>query len=193
MHSMNLSKVKNGWLILKVDLRKAFDSISWDYLEKILHLFNLPQTYLNITLSCIKNVTYTPLINGKKRPSFSPSQAIKQADPLFTLHFFLAMESLTNIINNKIAQKKWIPFKFRNNSTLISHLLFADDIFLFIKATSECINSIYKTLSSFSNLTSLNINLDKSKAWLSKTASPQAINLVKNVLRIKFLQTRVDI
>lgn len=31
LHSMNSSKSKQGWLILKLDIRKAFDTISWSF------------------------------------------------------------------------------------------------------------------------------------------------------------------
>lgn len=43
--SMNASKKKEGWLILKIDLKKAFVTISWTIIETFLHLLNLPNSY----------------------------------------------------------------------------------------------------------------------------------------------------
>lgn len=68
MHSINVSNNKDGLLILKIDLRKAFDSISWTLIEKILNLYKLPHHFIDLFLSCLKNVHYTPIINGKKIP-----------------------------------------------------------------------------------------------------------------------------
>lgn len=95
------------------------------------------------------------------------------------------MEFLTNLINEKINQKLWTPFKFKNNPTPFSHLLFADDILLFSKATPNSIQTIQDTLLTFSEFIGLTINPEKSKAWFSKMVSDQYINLVWNTLNIR--------
>lgn len=45
MHSMNNSKSIEGWMIIKIDIKKAFYSISWDFIETILQIstFQIPQ------------------------------------------------------------------------------------------------------------------------------------------------------
>lgn len=72
MHSMNNSKSIDGWMIIKIDIKKAFDSISWDFIETMLTNFNFPNTIKNLIMSCLWNVTYTPIINGKKKQNPSP-------------------------------------------------------------------------------------------------------------------------
>lgn len=91
IHSMNDSNNKNGWLILKIYLTKAFDSISWSFVENILHLHKLPQHYIDLLLSCLRNVHYTPIINGIKTTSFTPSRGIRQGDSISSYIFILAM------------------------------------------------------------------------------------------------------
>ncbi|KAF7833415.1 reverse transcriptase [Senna tora] len=36
MHSMNASKSKIGWMIIKLDISKAFDTLSWNFINQIL-------------------------------------------------------------------------------------------------------------------------------------------------------------
>lgn len=66
IHSMNLSKCKEGWIIIKLDVEKAFDTINWNFIEKILKLYKFLKNFNFLILSCIKNIQYTPIINGKK-------------------------------------------------------------------------------------------------------------------------------
>lgn len=79
---MNFSKAKEDWTIVKIDIRKAFDIILWNFIDKILNLLDLRVKFRNLILSCLKNVKYTPLINGKKTNPFYPSRGIRQGDLL---------------------------------------------------------------------------------------------------------------
>lgn len=62
-------------MIIKIDLKKAFDSIKWSLIEKILNLFHFDQDLISIIISCLTNVTF-PIINGKKTTQFNPSKGI---------------------------------------------------------------------------------------------------------------------
>ncbi|KAF7827350.1 reverse transcriptase [Senna tora] len=64
MHSMNKSQSKNGWLILKIDLHKAFDTISWSFINSMLSRFNFLSAFINLISSCISSVDYTLLFNA---------------------------------------------------------------------------------------------------------------------------------
>lgn len=46
VHSMRRKKGKKGWMLLKLDLEKAYDRIRWDFLEDTLHAAKLPQTWI---------------------------------------------------------------------------------------------------------------------------------------------------
>lgn len=59
---MKYSKSKDGWLIYKIDIAKAFDSISWNFIENILSPYHFPLEFNTLILSCLKKVTYTPIV-----------------------------------------------------------------------------------------------------------------------------------
>lgn len=130
------SIAKTGWIMIKIDLNKAFDSICWPYLLNILHLLKFPSQWINLIKTYLQNTTYYPIISGTKRKPFSPSRGIKQGDPLSPYLFVIAMEMLTHINNTEISNKIWNPFKFRGSNLSFSHL-FVDDIILFAKANKK--------------------------------------------------------
>lgn len=136
LHSMNASKSKQGWATFKLDIRKAFDTISWDFILTTLQAYNLPIQWINLIRSCLTNMDYTPITNGFKQLSFKPSREIRQGDPLSPYLFILVMDYLSVMITNYVAKGEWKPFKLNNNDFNISHLLFADDVLLFVKDDS---------------------------------------------------------
>lgn len=82
LHSMNASSSKQGWLILKLDIKKAFDTISWKIILIMLKAYNLPQQWIKFIDSYLRNSTYIPIINGIKTEPFKPLRGIRQGDPL---------------------------------------------------------------------------------------------------------------
>lgn len=61
----------------------------------------------------------------------------------------------------------WAPIKFSKNPPKLFHLLFADDIILFSKATKHSTAHIFKILIYFSNISRQKINLNKFKIFFS--------------------------
>ncbi|CAN0903055.1 hypothetical protein LINGRAHAP2_LOCUS22353 [Linum grandiflorum] len=58
-------------ILLKHDLEKAFDSVSWDCMLFMLKRFNFPNTWISWIQSCISSVHYSVLVNGAPYGFFS--------------------------------------------------------------------------------------------------------------------------
>lgn len=56
--------------MLKIDLRKAYDSLVWPYLRIMLSEFGFPQVFLGWVMECVQTVSYSILINGKPCKTF---------------------------------------------------------------------------------------------------------------------------
>ncbi|KAF7827149.1 reverse transcriptase [Senna tora] len=82
LHSMNKSTVKEGWVVIKLDLHKAFDSISWNFISSMLLALNFPPKIINLILSGLHSATYSLLVNGRSTEPFTPSRGIRQDDIL---------------------------------------------------------------------------------------------------------------
>lgn len=62
IHSLKHSK-KSG-MLLKIDLSKAFDSLSWMYIQKTLSAFGFSLTWIHWVMSLISSSFFSILING---------------------------------------------------------------------------------------------------------------------------------
>ena len=78
--------------LMKVDLKKAFDSVHWSFLEELLEALHFPKIYIKWIMVCISNVEFFLHINGRISRSFIGHRGLRQGDPLSPLLFVLAME-----------------------------------------------------------------------------------------------------
>jgi len=109
-------------------------------------------------------------------PPFKPSHGLKQGDPLSPYLFILCIEKLSIAINNVVLQGNWDPIHMTNGGPQISHLLFADDVLLFTKATNSQFRFINDLFDRFSRVSGLKINISKSRAFYSSRIPQEKIN-----------------
>jgi hypothetical protein len=121
-------------LILKIDLKKSYDCISWDYLILVLIQcgFSLPTT--NWITGCITSTTFAILINGKPTRFFNSEIGLCQGCPLSPLFFILIMEGLSLALKRSKEEGLLMSIKVSRLYNII-HLLFFDDILILSKAS----------------------------------------------------------
>ncbi|GKV07613.1 hypothetical protein SLEP1_g19362 [Rubroshorea leprosula] len=82
-------------------------------------------------MTCICTTSTAISINGSLFDEFYPSRGIRQSDPISPYIFILCMEYLSLLIEQKCNLGEWKPLKASRNGPSFSHILFADDVFLF--------------------------------------------------------------
>ncbi|VFQ80769.1 unnamed protein product [Cuscuta campestris] len=130
MHHALDRKTNGGNLIIKVDMAKAFDKLSWEYLEAILSAFGFSSKVITLLMSNLKATSLSILINGQPAGFFPMERGIKQGDPLSPLLYILATEGLTRALNHHLNNSYLTPFNAGQVSR-ISHLAYVDDLIIF--------------------------------------------------------------
>ncbi|KDP39672.1 hypothetical protein JCGZ_02692 [Jatropha curcas] len=157
----------NGWMILKIDLEKAYDRLRWSFIEDSLRLAGFPEPWISIIMKCLEACSMRVLWNGIPSESFHPSRGIRQGDPISPYLFVLAMERLGHCISQAVSDKCWRPISIPRQAPAISHLFFADELLLFAKASVDQIAVVNQCLQQFDNLSGQRVNMAKSKIFFS--------------------------
>ncbi|GKA99023.1 RNA-directed DNA polymerase, eukaryota, reverse transcriptase zinc-binding domain protein [Tanacetum coccineum] len=85
---------KKQTMVFKVDFKKAYDSIRWDFLDDVMKKFGFGEIWCNWIQSCLQTSRGSVLVNGSHTREFQFHKGLKQGDPLSPFLFILVMESL---------------------------------------------------------------------------------------------------
>lgn len=53
IHSMMIKKGKSGFMAIKVDLKKAYDQLKWEFIRTTLTLVSFPTDFTDLIMDCI--------------------------------------------------------------------------------------------------------------------------------------------
>ncbi|RVW46561.1 LINE-1 reverse transcriptase-like [Vitis vinifera] len=162
-----LGKRKEKGLIYKLDIEKAYDSINWNFLMKVLQKMGFGTRWMEWIWWCISTAKFSILVNGVPASFFSSSKGLRQGDPLSPYLFVLGMEVLSALIRRAVGGGGFISgCSLRGRGRLeveVSHLLFTDDTIIFCEAKKEYLTSLSWILAWFEAASGLRINLAKSE------------------------------
>lgn len=147
--------------VFKFDLFKAYDSVSWGFLNQLLLSFGFPFKWI---MSCISTVRYSILINGELHGNFYEKKGLRQGDPMSPYLFTLVMEYLSRMLA-KMAMNSEFWYHPRCKELNLTHLTYADDLLIFCKGNVKSALLIKECLEEFSVQSGLHINLAKSQAF----------------------------
>ena len=152
-----------------LDYEKAFDSIEWEWMFKVLTARGIPAYFVNLIKMLYNIPTASIIINGYRSRSFLTGRGVRQGCPLSPLLFALCIEPLADTIRcNLFIRGVRIPKCSR--SAKIS--LFADDTTTFIADLHDW-NIIKEILCAFSRASGLRLNYNKLLGvWLSPSGIP---------------------
>jgi len=164
----SLKQTKKPGMLLKIDLSKAFDSISWEYLQKILKAFGFASPWIRWISNLLSSSFFSILINGIPSPNFRPSRGIRQGDPLSPFLFVILAEGLGRSIKAAIQSHKLRGLSM-HQALAISHQQFVDDNMLFGHPSVQEARTFKFILDSFSKASGALINNVKSQIFFFNT------------------------
>lgn len=180
LHELRRKKMRG--VILKIDFKKAYDSVKWDFVEKVLRKKGFDEKVIGWIMSTVKGGKVCININGENRPYFKTHRGLRQGDPLSPLLFNLVGDALAHMLNAaklKGRVKGLVPHLIEGGLT---HLQYADDTILFMEDDESSLANVKFILYCFEWMTGLRINYHKSDVYtfgLSESEQQRVANTLK--------------
>jgi hypothetical protein len=133
---------------------------------------------------CLESVQYSVLVNGENVGPIVPRRGLRQGDPLSPYLFILCAEGLTALIKKYEARGDLHGVKVCRGAPNISHLLFADDCFLFFRANVREAQCMKKILNDYEKASGQAINYVKSEVYFSRNTPNDMKESISNILGV---------
>ena len=103
---INDAHVKKSPLVfLKLDIAKAFDSLNWGFLLRVLECMGFSQRWRDLISIILASSSSRILLNGCPGKPFVHRRGLRQGDPLSPMMFILAMEPLQRLLERATEQE----------------------------------------------------------------------------------------
>ena len=145
-------------LIFSIDFEKAFDTVSWDYLEKCLRYFNFGESFINWIKTIQKDAKSCVINNGWASEMFTLSRGVRQGCPLSPYLFLICSEILGIGVRNS---KNIKGIQIQNDP--IKLIQFADDTQILLDGSQNSLQETISLLADFEGISGLKINYEKSE------------------------------
>jgi hypothetical protein len=157
-----LHKRKVPSVFLKLDISKAFDSVSWSFLLEVLSHLGFGASWCNLIANVLSTASTKILINGQPGEQIRHRKGLRQGDPRSPMLFILVTDVLNSLFTKAEELGLLQPLTRRNIGQRIS--LYADDVALFIRPIEQELDLTIKILEIFGEASGLRTNFQKSCA-----------------------------
>ena len=160
-------KQKIPGLLLLIDFEKAFDSVAWSFINKVLNFFKFGNNIKKWVEVFYKNIKSCVIVNGEISKWFTIGRGCRQGDPLSPYIFILCAEILSLMLRKSQHVK---GIKISNVEFLISQ--YADDTSLTLDPTEQNLRNTLIILKFYARASGLCINFEKTRViWFGSLKS----------------------
>ncbi|GMI78245.1 hypothetical protein HRI_001493800 [Hibiscus trionum] len=159
-----MSKMGRSGAVFKIDFNRAYDTVDWDFLLRVMKEMGFGELWCRWIFKCISTASISILVNGSPTPCFDLARGLRQGCSFSPLLFNLVGESLHLMIEKATEVGLFNGFSIGKGSNVynLSHLQFADDLMVFCGASKREILNVKRVLRVFEFASGLQLNLVKS-------------------------------
>lgn len=155
-----LHKSKTPSLLFKLDIRKAFDSVKWEYILGLLQRRGFPSKFRDWITALLSSSSSRIILNGIAGNPIKHGRGFRQGDPISPLLFVIAIDPLQRILD--VATRKGLLHKIRGRGSMMRTSLYADDAAIFLAPIKKDVDNLANILRGFGEVTGLCTNFHKS-------------------------------
>jgi len=155
-----LHNQKQPRILLKLDITKAFDSVSWSFLLEVLRKLGFGSRWCDLICGLLASSSTQVLLNGIPGEFIQHKRGLRQGDPLSPMLFILVMDVLNWMVTRASEAGLLQPLSTRPIQHRIS--LYADDVALFLRPAAADISLTLQLLNLFGDASGLKTNVQKS-------------------------------
>lgn len=161
--------------MFKLDMMKAFDRVSWDFLERLLG--DLQTDFLLPSWT-----TWEPAVfrSGSSAGFFQSTRGLKQGDPLSPILFILVVDSLSRGLNDLVQSGLMESYSLPRHAPSLSHLCFADDLVVFTRGSRRSVKSLFLFLQVYELASGQRVNWSKSSFLISRHATHRKVRWIED-------------
>lgn len=175
---------RDGEVALKLDISKAYDRVDRNFLKHRMSCMCFCTRWINWVMMCVTTISYEVCFNGSSIGPITPQRGLRQGDPLSPYLFLLCVEGLSDSLNQAASRGSIQGCQISPTAPVITHLLFADDSFLFFKANIEETVAVKGLLNMYEKSLGQSVNFKKSGMLLSSNVRRDKLKELLDILEV---------
>jgi hypothetical protein len=165
-------------------MSKAYDRVEWCFLQAMMTKLGFYHAWVHLIMKCVMSVSYQVKVNGDIGANFAPGRGLRQGDPLSPYLFLLCAEGFSALLSEAENADRISEVKVCQRAPSISHLLFADDSLLLIRANRENAEEVQRILTLYEQVSGQTINKEKSDVLFGANTKETDQIALKEILQI---------
>ena len=132
-------------MVLLLDFEKAFDSVSWKFIFKVLRFFNFGEFFIRLASIILNNIKLCVIQHGIFSEFFHVGRGCRQGDPASPYIFLLCVEIMGLMIrdNKDISGIKLFDYEYKL-------LQYADDTTILLDGSEKSLKAALTLVDQFS-------------------------------------------
>ncbi|KAH1031587.1 hypothetical protein J1N35_043761 [Gossypium stocksii] len=161
---------KKGFMVLKLDMSKAYDRVEWNFVQEIMLRMGFTQKWIDTIMKCMSTVSYQVVVNETIGKYFGPTKGLQQGDPLSPFLFLICREGLSSFM--RLVGREGLLKKVKVSRSGP-------------QATRRGASAIKEILSEYKKCLGQSVNFDKSIVFFSRNTLEEERRLIVSLLGVR--------